>query len=81
MNNTSANTDFLSNSPAASQPQGSVGSKASSVLDGVNNSLKNFGDAAAGKVGKLSTTQKVVGGLALALGISYLSKLTNKRSA
>jgi hypothetical protein len=77
-NNASGNTDFLNNSGNASsqQPQGK-----SSMLDTVNNSLKGFGDSAAGQLGKLSTTQKVVGGLALAAGISWLSKAMNKRNA
>ncbi|WP_400192468.1 hypothetical protein [Hymenobacter sp. B81] len=79
-NPSSSNTDFLNTSgSAAQQPQAAAGNK-SSMLNGVNDKLKNFGDAAAGQLGKLSTTQKVVGGLALALGISYLSKMTNKRN-
>ncbi|OON70650.1 hypothetical protein [Hymenobacter sp. CRA2] len=59
-----------------SAPQGQGG-----LLSGLNGQLKNFGDSAAGQLGKLSTTQKVVGGLALAAGISWLSKAMNKRNA
>lgn len=59
---------------------GSIQDKASSLLGGLNGQLKNFGDSAAGQLGKLSTTQKVVGGLALAAGISWLSRAMNRRN-
>lgn len=71
-----------SNAPAQSQQQASsIQDKASGLLSGLNGQLKTFGDSAAGQLGKLSTTQKVVGGLALAAGISWLSKALNKRNA
>ncbi|MCC3155747.1 hypothetical protein LJ737_00760 [Hymenobacter sp. 15J16-1T3B] len=63
------------------QQSSSIQDKASGLLGGLNGQLKNFGDSAAGQLGKLSTTQKVVGGLALAAGISWLSKAMNKRNA
>ncbi|MDO7850616.1 hypothetical protein [Hymenobacter convexus] len=47
--------------------------KKTSLLGGATKSLKKLGKGKA--LGKLSTTQKVVGGAALvALGLSYLSK-------
>ncbi|GAB3828111.1 hypothetical protein [Hymenobacter jeollabukensis] len=73
-----------SNSDVQGQQQqqpSSIQDKASGLLSGLNGQLKTFGDSAAGQLGKLSTTQKVVGGLALAAGISWLSKAMNKRSA
>jgi len=48
-------------------------SKKSTLLGGATKSLKKLGKGKG--LGKLSTTQKVVGGAALvALGLSYLSK-------
>ncbi|GAB2948523.1 hypothetical protein GCM10027048_11790 [Hymenobacter coalescens] len=78
--------DFKGTATNASQGQqqpqeSSIQGKASNLLGGLNGQLKNFGDSAAGQLGKLSTTQKVVGGLALAAGISWLSKAMNKRNA
>lgn len=69
-----------SNDIQGQQSASSIQDKASSALSGLNGQLKNFGDAAAGQLGKLSTTQKVVGGLALAAGISWLSKAMNRRN-
>ena len=63
------------------QPSSSIQDKASSALTGLNGQLKNIGDSAAAQLGKLSTTQKVVGGLALAAGLSWLSRAMNKRNA
>ncbi|RTQ53580.1 hypothetical protein EJV47_02230 [Hymenobacter gummosus] len=64
-----------------SQQQSSFQDKASSALSGLNGQLKNIGDSASAQLGKLSTTQKVVGGLALAAGLSWLSRAMNKRNA
>lgn len=76
--------DFKGSSSTDVQGQQSASSsfqdKASSALSGLNGQLKNFGDSAAGQLGKLSTTQKVVGGLALAAGISFLSKALSRRN-
>ncbi|GAA4378275.1 hypothetical protein [Hymenobacter koreensis] len=84
-NNTSGNTDFFGNS-SANQPSGvnqtlagKTANTQGGVMGGINDQLTKFGNAASGQLGKLSTTQKVVGGLALAFGISYLSKM-NKRN-
>jgi hypothetical protein len=83
---TSNTPDFkgtASSTPQDQQPSAaaSIQDKASSALSGLNGQLKNFGDSASAQLGKLSTTQKVVGGLALAAGLSWLSRAMNKRSA
>lgn len=71
----------ISSSDAQGQQQaGSFQDKASSALNGLNGQLKTFGDSASAQLGKLSTTQKVVGGLALAAGISFLSKALSRRN-
>ncbi|AYA38238.1 hypothetical protein D3Y59_15035 [Hymenobacter oligotrophus] len=85
--NTSNNTDFLGTANSSSRPgqqensANPAASQKGNMIGGLNNTLKNFGDSAAGQLNKLSTTQKVMGGLALAAGISWLSKAMNKRSA
>lgn len=79
-----SNTPDFQGTASNNQQQSSSASiqdKASNLLGGLNGQLKNFGDSAAGQLGKLSTTQKVVGGLALAAGISWLSRAMNKRNA
>ena len=49
--------------------------KNKTLLGGAAKSLKKLGRGTAGRIGSLSTTQKVVGGAALvALGLNYLSK-------
>ncbi len=56
--------------------------KKTSLLRGAARSLKRLGKGTANSLGKLSTTQKVVGGASLvALGLSYLSKRQAKASA
>ena len=49
--------------------------KQKSMLGGAAKSLKKLGKGTSRRIGRLSTTQKVVGGAALvALGLNYLSK-------
>lgn len=63
---------------AANTSSGSLMDKASSVLGNVNlngipDSLKQYGSTAATKVKNMSTTQKVIGGALLAAGAWYLT--------
>lgn len=52
--------------------------KQKTMLGGAAKSLKKLGKGTSRRIGRLSTTQKVVGGAALvALGLSYLSKRLN----
>jgi uncharacterized protein (TIGR02284 family) len=56
-------------------------SNARDLLGNVPSSLKNIGTKGATSFNKLSTTQKVVGGAALALGVGLLVRRSAKRSA
>ena len=52
------------------------------LLGGAGKSLKKLGKGTTGRLAKLSTTQKVVGGAALvALGLGYLSQRLRKGTA
>jgi len=56
----------------------------SGVLNGVNQlpqALKDFGNRAVARVGDLSTTQKVVGGAILAVGLGWLATRKGKSSS
>lgn len=53
----------------------SKAAKKKTLLGGAAKSLQKLGRGTAGRISRLSTTQKVVGGAALvALGLNYLSK-------
>lgn len=51
---------------------------ASNLLGQLPNSVKDLGSKATSSFNKLSTTQKIVGGAAIAVGVGYL--LTNRKS-
>jgi uncharacterized protein (TIGR02284 family) len=62
-------------SPSSQSRKSFTGSSASSkVLDRVTPSLKKAGTQVANRFNQLSTTQKVVGGALLALGVGYLAR-------